>query len=181
MKLKKEHWVVIKFQGVDSLVTLDENNNDFRWFGGMSWCSMLPTTTIEKDYEWFVEGDPKIDEIELDYYRNFNAPKVSIEQSGGWLSPDGKFYVCGFYEHDSSAKHLSAIYYNSILGTKLLEENGWIKVGDNGFVFFDYARQLTKKQIDTLVKISLLDGEDKGYSEYFNDSLKDMLVIYDKN
>lgn len=50
--------------------------------------------------------------------------KLSIfDQPSGWISPHGKFYPCGAYEHNSKGKNLPANW----------DERGWLKVGTAGY------------------------------------------------
>ncbi|HFB07047.1 MAG TPA: hypothetical protein ENJ92_01240 [Chloroflexi bacterium] len=49
-----------------------------------------------------------------------------IDNSDGWLSPEGKFYACGWMEHINLADRLG---YSS----RRLEKMGWIKLSANRF------------------------------------------------
>lgn len=51
----------------------------------------------------------------------------------GWLSPDGKFYICGFREHDRFAMHLTEQVYQSREGAHRLEAECWIRVSNGTF------------------------------------------------
>lgn len=88
---------------------------------------------------------------------------VKLEQDGayrflldpwsdqGWVSPDGKFFGCKFYQHDDIA-------YSLIRKSPgRLEHEGWVRVHSDSFRFEDHARGLTKRQERTLEKLGFTD------------------------
>jgi hypothetical protein len=183
----KQHWVIIHFQGRDSLVTIDERNPDkFYWFGGPSWCTFIDDSYIVKDYGylWDVKDDQKLDELFLKFYKNYNIPIEEIKQSAGWISPSGKFYPCQYFEHDAYAKRLAAIYYNSMGGTKELERQGWIRLYENGNINTSFnnwiEHPITIQQINTIQDIlsSETDGDLNRFEENLKDELKYILTEF---
>lgn len=75
--------------------------------------------------------------------------------TNGWVSPEGRWYRCDYWGHDS------LVYDYLLRTTSSLEEDGWAKVQDNGDP--DYGvliilrdkrsgkpNRLTKEQVDTL-------------------------------
>src|SRR5690242_16579063 len=118
IKLKTEKWCVIHYGGADAIVTIDNNDPEkFYWSGGFTWAVFQDDTYIVKEYGYYKEGDPKIDDLFLDFYKNHNVPDSYVCQSAGWLAPNGKFYPCEYYQHDTFATSLAAIYYDSLDGT----------------------------------------------------------------
>jgi len=175
---KNEKWAIIHFGGADAIVVIDEKNPEkFYWSGSSSWCIFADDTYIveelgtfnnEKDYK-------KIDDLFIYFYKNFNVPEQYNSQSSGWLSPDGKFYPCDYYQHDSFARSLAAIYYISLEGTKALELCGWIRIYDDGNVGHLEINP-TQKQIDTVQDIlSGPKNPDERYYENLKDSLRYLL------
>jgi hypothetical protein len=169
MKSEKQRWCVIHFGGAEALVTIDKKNpNNFHWFGSVSYCSFNEDSYIVEELGIFdeLESD-KLDELEINFYKKYNIPESYIEQSGGWLAPDGKFFPCSYYQHDGFARSLAAIYYNSLGGTRVLELNNWIRVYDDGNVGVeDYSGFLpTQKQIDTLYEILSSISRDEEYGK----------------
>lgn len=53
--------------------------------------------------------------------------------ANGWLSPDGRFYACGFREHDRFALHLTSQIYHSPEGVRRLEAECWMRVSNGTF------------------------------------------------
>lgn len=82
-----------------------------------------------------------------------------ITGQSGWLSPDGKFYACGYMEHISMADEL-----NRNEGT--LEELGWIKIqGGTAISPGGFRRDLpaTQSQVDLLFDWYTARGEELPY------------------
>jgi hypothetical protein len=81
--------------------------------------------------------------------------------SGGWLSPEGRYWPCPDCEHQTAAE---AIVRDAGLPTgrdaeKVLEEAGWVHISDNGMVqsflgasvlFPDF----TQAQLDTMFDLA---------------------------
>ncbi len=65
---------------------------------------------------------------------SFPARKYS--QSPGWIAPNGRFFPCPWYEHDSHAEELARRYYPDEArrksGTQIFEEKRWVRLLDNG-------------------------------------------------
>lgn len=63
----------------------------------------------------------------------------------GWLSPDGKLYPCEYQGHIALAENLG------LEGTDI-EDAGWIKLQDGGWLYPFYLRSqgVTQAQLDTL-------------------------------
>ena len=71
----------------------------------------------------------------------------------GWLSPDGEFEPCEYWEHDSFADQLCLkLHYNSGgHGSACLMKHGWIKITrtqfmDYGLRFFGNFMAVTETQ-----------------------------------
>lgn len=85
------------------------------------------------------------------FYQDF-PPTHRIQQSPGWLAPDGKFYPCRYFEHDILAGRLSKIYYGTSRSDgSLLEAHNWLRLDYTGFVKSHiHYEGVTQAQIETL-------------------------------
>lgn len=178
-KLKRQEWVVIHYGGSDALVSLDPDRPDrFYWSGGPSWAVFREDTRIVKEYGWFTDGDPEIDQIELDFYQNFNVPRPAPpHQSPGWLAPDGKFYPCAWYEHDGYARRLAAIYYSSLDSTRELERRGWLRILTGGVVGnIDHDAGVTQAQYDALFDMTQSFTREPDFRDRLKDTMKFLKV-----
>jgi hypothetical protein len=138
----------------EALVTIPgPRENSFYWWFGPSW------NTEPYEIVYTYPGGIDEDAITLHFYKTFGVPvPVSLyTQSAGWIAPDGKWFTCRGWEHDSLAKNLAAIHYDSLSGVLKLEEMGWLRVYDDGLVANRPVR--TQAQLDTLHDL-LLCGED---------------------
>lgn len=86
-------------------------------------------------------------QFELDF-----PPISAIKESGGWLSPNGKFYPCGFCQHTKLAKKLALIYFDSQNGDTTLEDNGWAHVSYDASVLA-ISKRLSQAQLNNLMDI----------------------------
>lgn len=167
----QERWVAIDFNGTVSLVTLDSDDpTKFYWGGGSSWCVFLPTTRIVKDYGLVDDmDDDKIDAIELEFYKEFTVRKAEKPfQSAGWISPEGDFYPCSWRGHDSLAKAISRVLFNSDLGARELEQNHWARVYSDGEVIGSDLL-LTEDQLIAIVEMIM--DPDSVMPDIFKDNL----------
>lgn len=89
--------------------------------------------------------------VEQDYAYRFLLDPYSNQ---GWLSPDGKFYGCKYYEHDDLAYALIRV------PTMGLEYNGWVRVHDEIFRR-PVIGEITKRQEAVLVKLGFEPWEDR--------------------
>lgn len=71
----------------------------------------------------------------------------------GWVSPDGRFYGCAYYEHDDIAQAL----LRKTPG--MLEHLGWIRVHADSFRAGVTPERPTRRQADTLIGLGFADGE----------------------
>jgi hypothetical protein len=79
------------------------------------------------------------------------APWPIAGAKAGWLSPDGVFYDCASYEHESYAVRLNKLYgyedhYN---GSRSLEQHGWFKLKYGEWMIVAHD-ECTQKQLDAL-------------------------------
>lgn len=53
-------------------------------------------------------------------------------QSPGWVAPNGRFFPCAAYEHDTMAEELAVKYYpheaRRKTGTHIFEEKHWVRL-----------------------------------------------------
>jgi hypothetical protein len=86
----------------------------------------------------------------------------------GWLSPDGRFYPCGWREHiylaDRISRHLNPEESEPVIGgwEHRLEQRGWIKFSGRDGIF-KLDQPATKRQNDRILEWCL--GEGKGLTE----------------
>ena len=175
-------WAVIKWGKVYASVQFDHRDpKKWYWGGSFSWCCSEKKVEIVKDYGYISSDNyKKIDEIELDFYKNFNVSEKSDPiESGGWVAPDGSFFPCKFFEHDAYAKSLAAIYHDSLDGIRTLTDFGWLRISDSGFSDVKYhAGKITQKQLDTLYDLFTV-AEDVEYKKLMKFTLE--LAIEKKN
>jgi hypothetical protein len=137
-------------------------------FGGMSGMPLPDEGEFEivKSYGWLDEDEDweKIDDIEQQSRKEF-PPRDAIEDSAGWLAPDGKFYPCGWMEHTSLQYDL---WLSFDLEHTKLENQGWARV-DARHIFWGswealLKEPLTQQQLVTLLKLWEMPGHylDKG-------------------
>ena len=99
-------------------------------------------------------ASPEAAEVEKTYALRYLLDPWAME---GWLSPDGKFYGCGFYGHDDLAHAL----LRKTVGS--LESEGWIRVHSSSFATGrDYGRTITRRQMSALEKLGFVDLEAPG-------------------
>lgn len=81
------------------------------------------------------------------------------ELKTGWLSPDCKFYPCGYREHSWLAYRINEELYNGELSGDISDElqtRGWLSIHYGRFIYHGYYfgfKFLTPKQIKSLEKI----------------------------
>jgi hypothetical protein len=75
-------------------------------------------------------------------------PATSPVQEDGWLSPDGVYYPCGFWNHFEAAMEIAGV------GPSDLEERGWVHISDSQI---SVQRGLTQPQMDTLFDMQMVD------------------------
>ena len=185
MKKTFEHWVAINFLNMVSLVVLDkEDHTKWYWNGTPTWCSTCNGSSpdIVKDYGMIDTMDEEsIKDIEFDFYKTFYNPKKSKPFiSGGWISPDGDFYPCKYFEHDSLATALSHIYYpeSTSHGVYSLDTKGWIHLSAEGYPL---GNKPTQKQLDILFDIANSDNYlEEDYDEESKKHFKDCILNYIK-
>lgn len=123
----------------------------FYWYGMMGHAEYKPS-----DYE-IVEvlgyGIYK-EELEIAYRKKYLKPRPSkkLIQSAGWISTNGDFYACQPWEHDGRATNITACLFNSLRGTRLLEEKRWMRIYEDGLSY--NSEKLTQKQIDKVFDLS---------------------------
>jgi hypothetical protein len=102
---------------------------------------------------------PEAAEIEKMYAYRYLLDPWARE---GWLSPDGKFYGCGFYGHDDIAH---ALLRKSV---PMLEHEGWVRVHSDSFLTGrDYGREVTRRQMSALEKLGFIDFQPPGKRGYY--------------
>lgn len=97
---------------------------------------------------------PIEDLIRLHFAKTYISVKPTIPIcSDGWISPEGKFYVCDLGQHISLASALAKILYESFDEERCLEEHKWLKMYNTGRVAYLSAENVTHSQLDCLILI----------------------------
>ncbi len=94
-------------------------------------------------------------------------PSRRVSQSPGWIAPNGRFFPCSWYEHDSRAEELAKAYYpdeaRRKTGAQIFEEKQWVRLLDNGaFRVGPDLRsvpRITQSQRDALFDLVMLNPE----------------------
>ncbi len=97
--------------------------------------------------------------------RSFPVRKLS--QTPGWIAPNGRFFPCSWYEHDTHAEELAKKYYpdeaNRKSGTQIFEEKRWIRLLSNGSFHVSLDPQavprITQAQRDILFDLVTVSPE----------------------
>jgi len=121
------------------------------WFGGPSYTVVTSDTDILHSYsiEDFKNAEDPEDAIEIDFWKNWNPPTSGTLSGTGWLSFDGTFYGCGYSEHDSVAKQVVAVLYDTLTDyVERLENDGWVRLQMGNVIC--RGNKLTQAQLNTL-------------------------------
>lgn len=129
-----------------------------------------------------VEGIKKSLNAIADEATTFKLDPYEGDLSGvdGWLSPDGTFYACSYYDHLIYAdKLVGRMGYKKVNrfpyelnGEYTLEQNGWAKIS-LGRVVVHKDMKLTKKQLDFLFDYYVINSREEEFME--------ILEKYEKN
>jgi hypothetical protein len=172
MIYEKGIWAAAEISGIISLICFcykkdDKGNviaNSFYWGQSASWSVFSNKDKILKVYGKI--PSEKQDKLELEYIKEFHPITISKPKvSSGWIAPNGNFYSCRSQEHDSLAKHLSAIWYDDINSpVDRLEKEGWIRLFDDGMIicwdgFKDPAIATSDEQQETIWKLSSIGNK----------------------
>ena len=94
-------------------------------------------------------------------------PARKFHQSPGWIAPNGRFFPCPWYEHDSHAEELARKYYPDEArrksGTQIFEEKRWVRLLENGSFRvgpdLQSVPRITQAQRDTLFDLVTVNSE----------------------
>ncbi|MCG3161487.1 MAG: hypothetical protein JMDDDDMK_02670 [Acidobacteria bacterium] len=94
-------------------------------------------------------------------------PARKFPQSPGWIAPNGRFFPCPWYEHDSHADELARNYYPDEAkrksGTQIFEEKRWVRLLDNGAFRvgpdLQAVPRITQAQRDTLFDLVTINSD----------------------
>lgn len=187
-----EWWAVKTKSGANwqgpSLVTLDGDN--LAWDGGPSGFTISNWNHVKliKQYENNHEYDSnewwdRVEELRDQFERDF-PPDKGLKVSGGWLSPEGNFYPCGYTEHLDMAYRLAVSLFDSHDGEKFLEDNGWAKVWYDGRIInfrnWELRDDYTQAQINTLGDLLVLARQEENRESYVENLAKELSRIREK-
>lgn len=157
--MNKNKWVAVRVKNgypkrwgrVTFAMLKPSEPNTFYWFG-------LPGhATYEKgDYEIIRTLGYGIytSKLEIEFRREFCKPETlnRIKQTAGWIAPTGHIYPCEPWEHDGLAVNITAWLYNSLGGTRLLDDKGWIRLYKEGI--HSSPDLITQLQVDSVGLLS---------------------------
>lgn len=118
--------------------------------------------TIVKDYDIVdVEDYDNWDKLLVQFTRDF-PPRCGVRDECGWLAPDGKFYPCKSWEHDSMADYLYRFVYGKVESGILtkFDKLGWIRVYEQLCAWHNRIEP-TQSQIDTMYELYLIAKDAK--------------------
>lgn len=84
-------------------------------------------------------------------------------QSPGWVAPNGRFFPCSAFEHDTVAEELAVKFYpheaRRKSGTHIFEEKHWVRLLDDGAFHagpdLRTAPRITQAQRDRLFDLAM--------------------------
>jgi len=105
------------------------------------------------------DGDEE-DRMIIELYRRYPYP-TGIEETDGWLAPDGRYYLCGAWMHLAAAKDIYMSHYGTVPeGDAMiaLDELGWAQImGPN---FLVKREKVTDAMVDTLLQLITIAERD---------------------
>ena len=111
-------------------------------------------TVIVKEYGCLdFDDDDAWNAVLVQFTRDF-PPEIGVRDSPGWLAPDGRFFPCRSWEHDSMAHYLYRFVYGEMpetSATVAFERRGWVRVYED---VFSQKQDLTQPQLNTLWDLS---------------------------
>lgn len=142
----------------------------YHWFGPSY--MILDRHDILKNYGTTASNDDdRLDAIAIQFAKDF-PQRSALELGTGWLSPQGKYYPCGSYQHIPTAKmlalELGIVHRN---GVRYLEEQGWIGVYDGLVCIMN--NQPTQKQLNALFDLSKLPDATTNFTNGIMEFLSD--------
>jgi len=92
-----------------------------------------------------------------------------VRKFSGWIAPDGKYYPCDSWCHDSTGYILARQYYGEDGSIYSLEQNHWIRLYKDGVAaMINHTmrnRPVSQKQMDTLQDLHNVGGDDEDWKE----------------
>lgn len=152
------HWWVVRLWQAEQLYLVSRDGDV--WY----WCNSKTRIEDEGNLEPVSDYGPVGDESYEDAYARFlqdYPPRSGIEDSFGWLSPEGTYYPCGYCMHGDLASDLIIWRYpdEDPYDDDVLIERGWRRVTDSAvYPWPDVA--YTQAQLDTLFDLSLVASGD---------------------
>ena len=147
------------FTVIDDGLPLGEPNRKF-WHGmAPTWQSVnLEHARVERDYGTINGGD-EFDLIEIEWAREWPPERIrfggGVPAMPGWIAPNGDYYPCPSWAHNSVAAHISLIEWGK--ETTRLEDSGWIAVRRE-VVGLPTNDKITERQRTTLYNISVSEN-----------------------
>ena len=148
----------------------------YHWHGP-TWMPWPDDAEIVKDYGTIdLDDNEALKDVEVQYARDFPWEN-GIQAGGGWLAPDGTFYPCRSWEHNSAISFLKLQVYGHEFppgdgyGTiDRMEKLGWLKLYDDLVIV--PRRRLTQRQIDALGDLLMVEGQSEDMKRSLRDTIE---------
>ena len=104
---------------------------------------------------------PKVDETYKDSLKEIEEKKDNSDTTKyGWISPDGRYFHCGYQGHNALASNICFGMVDTNNAERYLEEHGWCKIYKSLFedeysVYVGDKYVITDAQMKTLIKLDL--------------------------
>ena len=106
--------------------------------------------TVVREYGEIEHDDyDAMDRLEILFSHDY-PPETGIQDSPGWLAPDGVFYPCQSWEHDSVADYIYRYVYSKTpksSAVREFEQLGWVRIHQDVFA---NRKDLSQEQLDSL-------------------------------
>ena len=166
--------------------------NKFYWKDGLSWCHStgFDTFKIIKECGRMPEGEnfsEWFDKIYFEFLVTYPPHSITTVEElqqyhglNGFLSGDGRLYLCHFMEHRALSQKLMIIhyrdeYYKSENDLEFLRSKGWILISGHRFDF-DY-QNLKPTEAQTNFLKALLEGARLSKAEFLKNQIEEFFEL----
>lgn len=136
-------------EGTDTLTVIIDQSMHFEMYE-------LESVSKVAEFTHYHELLEYVGEIVFDFY----TLKTKFEpNTGGWISPEGVFYPCHYYEHGLTATLIGFKRFNDpSISNYELEKRNWLHISDYGLVT-SAENEPTQAQLNTLSAVMLYATE----------------------
>jgi len=143
-----KEYLAVQWSGSDMPSLMTTKDRQKLWWGeGSSYCYLTEECKIVKSYGTPTNPDDAL-EVWYQYAQDW-PPQIGVVYSAGWLSPDGTYYPCAEWAHDSTISQIE-----DYLQVDSIDTSEWLRVSTTGIIWFDTIP--TQAQLDTLFTIASL-------------------------